>query len=211
MSLGSGILKNSGSVKFSEIANVYGYSLTNTSNIKLGDYYKNGTYVTSSREIFIPNINIIPKPSLSVSQLMGRSPRIRDKTTVTFTEIAETYISNNERAYKVLTPNSIGYGTVIKYAYVYVTFPLHPVMRGSWFAIKNNRYPSGFDSGYDTLVLFGINDFLVNNNYLGIENENDFTIHFFYSSPWSEQFEPPILTSIKIVKQAIPPYIDEYY
>lgn len=76
MVAGTGVLKSSGSVKFSEIAAVYGYTTSTTANIKLGDYYKNGTYVTNSIETSIPDKNTTPKPSLSVSQLMGKSPRV---------------------------------------------------------------------------------------------------------------------------------------
>lgn len=87
MTYGSGVLPSSGPINFSDIASVFGGAVN--SRIKLSNYYKDGTYVTSTYETSIPTSGTI-----SVSTLMGRSPRIKQTATDTTTSSSSSSVAN---------------------------------------------------------------------------------------------------------------------
>lgn len=205
MSLGSGVLKTSGAIKFSEIAKVFGYGKSNTSNIKLSDYYKNGDYVNNSLESVIPDKDIYPKQSLSVSQLKGRSPRIRVINTNTFNDITSNIINvdlNNYiiRQYDINTDGAISYDGILK-----ITIPFEGDYSFAYLYIKNNISDTNdFSSGFSYIgkINYGIEETI----QISTESLNNCRIYYTNNST---TYIPNSVSSISIIKN-INPY-NEYY
>lgn len=214
MVAGTGVLKSSGSVKFSEIAAVYGYTTSTTADIKLGDYYKNGTYVKDSLETSIPDKDATPKPSLSVSQLMGRSPRIAKNTTNTYTEIfynIDTWSADYEARYYILnTPNAINNTATISF---YVPSSGSGDQPQTYYVLVKERNEDDYlDANYayhfGGLVEYG--SFSRGNNYTITANPYqtyNIEIYFTHKMSFSEKPIPNVLSAVRNVT----PTFKNYY
>jgi hypothetical protein len=202
---GTGVLKSSGSVKFSEIATVYGYTSSSTANIKLGDYYKNGNYVKDSLETSIPDKTVTPIPSLSVSQLMGRSPRIAKNTTKTYTPNTTTYDTwgSGMRDFGIVFNHPDGSdnsGTL--YYTVPTTIPANTSLR------------SYFIEETDTGISFPLGTTSI--SYTGSYNDRVSFTFYFINLGWDGTYnntapaDYPHLTNISLVKNITPTFKNYY-